>query len=156
MKNEDYPLYELEEYNSLGEMVECKARKLGKKTAFQYVYKKQVCNVSYEQFMEDISKCAIYFNAQYGEKKHIAILGENSYLWLVTFMSAVISGNVAICLDRELDTDTLNRLLHKSDTRVCICSDSYRDVAEEIKEKNPVVSIVSMKDLLKKQKRASL
>lgn len=152
MRNEDYPLYELEEYNSFGEMVECKARKLGKKTAFQYVYKKQVCNVSYEQFMEDISKCEIYFNTQYGEKEHIAILGENSYLWLVTFMSAVISGNVAVCLDRELDTDTLNRLLHKSDTRVCICSDSYRDVAEEIKEKNHVVSIVSMKDLLKKQK----
>lgn len=150
-KNKAYPLYQLEEYESFIEMIVWKAEKLKNKTAFQYVEKGQVCNVSYEQFRKDIVNISTYLIKEYSSDHHIAILGENSYFWLVVFMAIVISGKVAVCLDKELDSSTLSELLNKTDTKACILSDRYKDMVEEIQEKNSAVSFLLMKKMWKKQ-----
>ena len=55
-----------------------------------------------------------YLSERYGRQSHIAILGENSYQWLVVFMAAVMSGNVAVPLDKELDAAGIQDFLNFS------------------------------------------
>ena len=35
-------------------------------------------------------------------RKHIAVIGENSYEWLVAFFAITCGGNVAVPIDKEL------------------------------------------------------
>ena len=134
MRNKDYPLYELEEYESLGQMVCEKARTYPDKVAFQYMRGKKVQSITYRKYLEDVLAAGKYLSEHYGRRSHIAILGENSYPWIVVFMASVMSGNVAVPLDKELDTSGLHDLLTRSNSQVCVYSDSFSDVAKELDE----------------------
>lgn len=132
IRNKDYPLYDLEEYESLGQMVCEKGRTCADKIAFQYIRGKNIQSVTYRKYLEDIVVTGKYFSERYERQSHIAILGENSYQWLVVFMAAVMSGNVAVPLDKELDAAGIQDLLTRSDSEICVYSDSYSDIAKEL------------------------
>lgn len=133
-KNRDYPLYEREEYESLSQMVCEKARMCGDKIAFQYMQGRDIQSVTYRKYLEDILVIGQYLSENYDCRSHIAILGENSYQWLVVFMAAVMSGNVAVPLDKELDTAGIQDLLTRSNSKVCVYSDTYGDIAKDLGE----------------------
>ena len=150
MKNRNYPLYELQEYKTINEMVIDKARTLSNETAFQYMQKKNIVNITYQQFLTDILKLGNFLNEEYGVNKHIAILGENSYLWLVVFMASIMSGNVAVLLDKELGALEIGNLLAQSHSDVCVYSNSYCDIAEELVQRISDVDFISMKTVFEK------
>ena len=131
-RNRDYPLYEREEYESLSQMVWEKAQKCSDKIAFQYRQGKTILSVTYREYLDDVLAAGKYLSERCKVRSHIAILGENSYLWLVTFMAAMMSGNVAVPLDKELDAAGIGELLAHSDSQICVHSDAYSDIAEKL------------------------
>lgn len=110
-RNRDYPLYEREEYETLSQMVWEKAQKCGDKIAFQYRRGKNIFSVTYREYLDDVLSVGKYLSERYNGRSHIAILGENSYQWLVVFMATVMSGNVVVPLDKELDAAGIGDLL---------------------------------------------
>lgn len=132
IKNRNYSLYELEEYESLNQMICRKAEKCKDMTTFQYMQANNLYNVSYKGFLDDILVAGKYIEDFIKKPTHIAILGENSYQWLVTFMAVVMSGNVAVPLDKELDSAGIQELLISSDSTLCIYSDTYSDIVDKI------------------------
>lgn len=78
IKNRNYPLYELEEYENFNHMICRKAKKCGNAAAFQYIRGKKLYNISYKQFLNDILMIGIYISKFMEYPSHIAILGENS------------------------------------------------------------------------------
>ena len=58
---------------------------------------------------------------------HGAILGENSYAWIVAFLALTCSGNVAVPLDKELTAQEIAILSDKADCALGFCSRTYRD-----------------------------
>lgn len=66
----------------------------------------------------------------HGER--IAILGENSYYWLLCFFGVVCSGNVAALLDRNLSVRVLRQLMDDTGCRVLFYSEAQRDTAERL------------------------
>ena len=151
VKNRDYPLYEREEYESFNQMVCRKAQKCGDELAFQYMRGKTIHNVTYQQYFNDILITGKYLSAYCSEGSHIAILGQNSYQWLVAFMAIVTSGNVAVPLDKELDAAGIQDLLLRSHSTICVYSDSYSDIAQELAE-HSTVKFLSMRSLEQVQK----
>lgn len=47
--------------------------------------------------------------------KHIAILGENSYEWLLAYFACTYCGAVAVCVDVEQPTETIEQMLEMAD-----------------------------------------
>ena len=156
IKNRNYPLYELEEYESLNEMICRKAQKCGSAAAFQYMRGKKLYNVSYQAFLDDILITGNYISNLIEYPSHIAILGENSYQWLVAFTAAVVSGNVAVPLDKELNSAGIREQLIASDSALCIYSSMYKDIVDEIQREaddtDTAVAFLSMDSLEKIQK----
>ena len=150
-RNRNYPLYEREEYESLSQMVCRKAEKCADKIAFQYMRGKNIHSVTYQKYLEDILVTGQYLSEHYECRSHIAILGENSYQWLVVFMAAVMSGNVAVPLDKELDVTGIRDLLLRSDSAICVYSDAYADIVQELAEDCPV-KFLPMRVLEQEQK----
>ncbi len=62
--------------------------------------------------------------------KHIAIVSENSYNWIVAFFAIVCGGGVAVPIDKELPVKDISALITKGDAEALFCSKTYFDVAE--------------------------
>ncbi len=68
--------------------------------------------------------------------KHVGILGENSYDWLVAFFAVVLSGGIAVPLDKELDDETISMLLTKADCDAVFCTKPFFKTIKKHMAKN--------------------
>ncbi|MGN0448395.1 MAG: AMP-binding protein [Acutalibacteraceae bacterium] len=62
--------------------------------------------------------------------KHISIVSENSYNWVVAFFAIVCSGGVAVPIDKELPDKDISMLISKGDAEAVFVSRTYFDAAE--------------------------
>jgi len=64
----------------------------------------------------------------------VAVIGENSYEWILSYFSVVNSGNVILPLDKDLSVAEIKNLLNDSGAVVLVFSDDYSDVANRLRE----------------------
>ena len=62
--------------------------------------------------------------------KHAAVIGENSYQWLVAFLTLACCGCIAVPLDKELTAAEIELLSRKADCALAFCGKAYQDVVE--------------------------
>ncbi len=143
MKNKPYPYYDTPEIENLQELISYCAETYKEKTAFNYLNKNTEIKKSYRIFFEDVAALCSYFIKCGYNRTHISLLGENSYLWLVSFFAIVNSNNIVVPLDKELNEANLSKIITKSDSTVLIHSDDYTDEAMV----NTEITLINMKDL---------
>jgi len=119
LKNKNYPLYELPQLESLNDMIISKKENMGGSACFRYRQKRDICEKSFADVYEDIASLAAVFSDT--KDKHIAIIGENSYEWIVTFLACVVSGNVAVPIDKEYPGEEMLDLMQMTDTTTAFC-----------------------------------
>ncbi len=117
----NYPYYNCNKINNLKEMLDISIEK-GNDTAFIYKDKTK----TYFDYYNDVTNMSNYLYKNY-KNEHIAIIGENSYNYLVLFLSIIISGNVAVVIDKDLNEEKINELLKISDCKH-IFSSSYSEI----------------------------
>ena len=62
--------------------------------------------------------------------KHIAIIGENSYRWIISYLAIINGVGVAVPLDKELGEKQLAQLMEKADISVVIISKTFLSFIE--------------------------
>lgn len=62
--------------------------------------------------------------------KHISIVSENSYNWIVAFFAIVCGGGVAVPIDKELSDKDISMLITKGDAEAVFVSKTYIETAE--------------------------
>lgn len=62
--------------------------------------------------------------------KHIAIVSENSYDWIVAFFAIVCTKSVAVPVDKELPDKDISMLISKGDAEAVFHSRTYKETAE--------------------------
>ena len=130
MSNKKYPYYEVPEPQDLKELVRICAENYGEATAFWYRVKNTEIKKSFIQVAADIKALGTYLlNAGY-KNKHIAIIGENSYEWIISYFAVVNSGNVVVPIDKENVAEAVKFQLDHSDTELFLYSDTYSDIAD--------------------------
>ncbi len=121
---------------NLKELTEYAGKEYGKKIAFRYrTAGDEIADISFLQFSEDVVALGEYFlkkGLKDGAK--IALLGENSYEWIVTYFACVNSGNVIVPIDKELKVPEIATILNGSESVVLIHSKAKTDVVEGLKE----------------------
>lgn len=86
MKNKPYPLYSLPMITDLKAMVRSRAKNTPNDVAFSYsVGKNRIVNKTCLEFSNEIDAFGTFLYEKGFRDKHIAIIGENSYEWLVAF-----------------------------------------------------------------------
>lgn len=143
MNNVQYPYYYTPELSNLQNLIIYCAEKYGDKTAFCYLNKNVEVKKSYRTFFEDVTSLCNYFITNGYSRTHIAVLGENSYEWLVSFFAIANSNNVVVPLDKESDKTDICKIIDKSDSAVIIHSDDYTDEASINKD----IALINMKNL---------
>ena len=113
---------------NLREVIETAVTLYERKTAFSEMKGKTPVSYTYKRFYDDVNAlgtalCSIGF-----EGKHVAVLGENSYYWIVSYFAAILSG-VVIPLDKEQTEKTVKAQLCKSHADAVICSGKWEAAA---------------------------
>lgn len=145
MKN--YDLYEHPKIETLKELLDKCVSMYREKIAFQYTKRKKQIDISYTNFRNDVNAFGSYlFNEGY-KNCNIALLGENSYEWIVTHFAVTCGKNVIVPIDKDLDVISVAELLLDSESRVLVYSNTYFDVIEQLKKDLPNIVYINMKNI---------
>lgn len=142
----NYPLYEHPELRNLRELIDWNAERHPGDTAFRYREGAQIVSITYTKFKEDVNALSTFFLSQGTHGARMAIVGENSYTWILAYFAVVLSGNIIVPLDKELPDEEIAALLIRCDAEVLIYSDAYADTAEKMLQEKRVNTIFNLKD----------
>ena len=148
-KRKQYPLYDCFDAHVIREIIDYAVKRSGDNYVFQIpVPGKEDRFVSYNEFGSSIEAFGTFLLNEGYKKDKVAIIGENSYEWIVTYFSIVNGGNTAVPLDRDLPIDDLIYNITDSECKALVYSDVYADVAQKLKESSDKIEkIYCMKDL---------
>lgn len=92
--------------------------------------------ITYAKLKDDTMSLAtallVKFNLK-GEK--IAVIGENSYRWYMSYLAVTTGVGIVVPLDKELPSNEIENLLNRSKAKCIIYSSKKEDVIFKIKEK---------------------
>ena len=159
MKNKKYPYYSVPEPSDLKDLVNYCAEYYQEKKAFWYREKKEEITVSFHQMRDDINAFGTYLSSIGMQHKHIAVLGENSYAWIVSYFAIVNGGGVVVPIDHQNTVDDIKHLIKKAEVSLLIHSDNFSEEAEQCEVQtlclNDLQTFISEgKQLLKNGERA--
>ncbi len=127
-----YPLYNVNYYKRYRDYIEGLAQQYKDKPAISwYTRKQEEHGVSYRQLRDDVRYLQEMMVQRGLAGKHIAIVGENSYEWLVTFFAATYCGAVAVCIDIEQPNETILQMLAMADVDTIFLSSAYLDICKQ-------------------------
>ncbi len=125
MKNKPYPYQRRFHLKNLQELVRYAAAQFGGAAAFKYEQNGRKIEVSYTGFRSDVNALGTYFyNLGMTGGRKIAVIGENSYPWILTYFAAVNGSNIIVPLDKELSDEEAASLLEAADCDALIYSPS--------------------------------
>lgn len=123
-------LYKTDSYSSFNNLILGLEQKYFAKNAFVYKEKKEELNVTYSQLAKDVAFVLKGFEKNKISKKHIAVMGRNSYYYALMFLSCLCSDNVFVPVDKDLTEEQMVNLINHSESEVLFIDTKY---AEKVK-----------------------
>ena len=116
-----YPLY-----LNIREMVYDSAEKYGEKTYLRFFRPdKTIGEISFHGFSLLVEDLSAYFYMPENGCDRIAILSENRFEWLVTYVAAVAAGKTVIPLDKELSFDQASAFMQIAEADTLVYSSAF-------------------------------
>lgn len=148
MKNKPYPYKPQFHLKNMQELVRYAAAQFGNATAFRQEVAGKKIEISYETFRKDVNALGTYFYSlgAAGGKK-IAVIGENSYEWVLTYFGAVNGSNIIVPLDRMLKDEEAATLIAAAECDILVYAPSKEKLRALCEEKElPVKHYISTHD----------
>ena len=126
--------------NNLKDIILKKCDEYNDKVAFLEKNKKtrKFEEITYGKMQQDVINLSTALSIKYnllGEK--IAVIGENSYNWYMSYMAITTGTGIVVPLDKELPDNEILNLMQRSRAKCIIYSDKKSKVIDKIKEELP-------------------
>lgn len=133
--------HEIGKIQDLRQLLDRAAEKYGDKIAFEYKKdatdkNSEIIVKTFNQFKKDAKKLSTIFLNMGLEGKRVAVIGNNSYSWCVTYMAVVSGDMVIVPLDKALPDTEIKSLIKRSKADAVVFDKKYVDVFEEIRKEN--------------------
>ena len=127
------------------QMITEQAEKIPDAVAFRFRKgRDQVESRTFRQVADQVKMTASFLAERYGREKHIAVIGENSYEWLIAYFAILSSGNAAVPIDKALPANEIEWMLDKAEARAVLISPTYEDLVRETEARE----VISLKKLM--------
>jgi len=134
----DVRYYPTRRLRDLRELVQRSADEFGDRTAFKELDRSdEVRSYSFSQLRDDVAALGTALLARGVAGRHVALVGESCYSYVVSYLAVVNAGAVIVPLDRELTVDELVHLVKKSDADLLLYGDSLADDVPAIRDACP-------------------
>ncbi len=118
----------------LKELIDYIGTEYGEKAAYRFREGNEIRQRSFREFADDVMAFGEYLLEKgYTNGTRVALLGENSYFWIVAYFAIINSGNVAVPIDKELKANEIVHLLNNSETALLVYSRAKNSCVEEMK-----------------------
>ena len=114
--------------------------------AIQEKKNKKIVSYTYGQLRNDVYALGTKLIDMGLKDKHIAIVGENSYNWIVSYLAIITGVGVAVPLDKELDSEQISKLLEKGDASAVLFSKGFLSSIDEIIENSKLEFAACLND----------
>lgn len=128
MEKINYPLYDVQKFDSIKEMIEIAVSEAGEKIAYKYKCGDEICEVSFKKCFEDISALGSFLFEKGVADKHIACIGPNSYKWITTYLTALRGTGVFVPIDKDLPPDDIIHILKDSEASIVFYDNAFEDL----------------------------
>ncbi len=153
MKNKAYPYEDVYEITDLKEMISQKAILQPRLTAFVYPCDTGEMRKTYLDVKEDVNAFGAWmYSKKIRGGKHVAIVGENSYEWLITYFATINGGNVAVAIDKSLPDKEIVELARMGDADVAFVTKTYIEKLGK-KAARKIYDLSDFDDILKEGRR---
>lgn len=121
---------EIRKISSLKDMLKQSIDLYGDKPVFLAKKEKggEYFHIDYKQFGRDVNAMGTALMKMGLKDKKIAIIGENCYQWIVTYMAVVNGLGIAVPLDKELLKEEIHNLMEISQSDAIFYTDTYKEV----------------------------
>lgn len=130
--------YDVKPFDNLRHMVELAKDEAPNTVAYMFKGKdKEIIEKTYAQFYEDVYALGTALADMGISGKHIACLAENSYSWINTYLTVLLSDNVFVGIDKELPEKDYLHILQDSESDVVFYWKKAEDSLRENRENLP-------------------
>lgn len=113
-------------YHTMREMLERNAAVRPDDVAFQYLKgRKEMVSHTYAEFYQTVVYLGTYMLKRGIRGRKIALVGENSYEWLLCYFAIVTTGNVAVLVAKDATPAEASTLIFQSEADVVVTSRKY-------------------------------
>ncbi len=135
-KNKSTGYYQVPPVNSIKEMLYNAKCEAGDWDAYQYkISETEIKHVTFNEFYDDTENFGASLCKLGLGNAHIACVGDNSYKWIVSYLTVLKSAGVFVPIDRELPIDDMIRIINDSDSVALIFSSRFEEAILSNKER---------------------
>ena len=132
--------YEVPEVKSIRAMMEGARNEAPDWDAYQYkISDSEIRCVTFKEFYEDTENLGAALTEIGLGDAHIACVGDNSYPWIVSYLTVLMSAGVFVPIDRELPVDDMIRILNDSDVTAVFCGARFEELLLANRDRIPKV-----------------
>lgn len=133
--------HEMGKVQDLRQLLDRAVEKYGDKIAFEYKEdiadkNSKVIVKTFNQYKRDAKSLSTVLLNMGLEGKRVAVIGNNSYNWCVTYIAVVTGNMVIVPLDKALPNTEIKSLIKRSKADAVVFDKKYVDVFEEIRREN--------------------
>lgn len=126
-----------QDYSTIKEMFLGSIEKYSDKVGFleKRPGNKEFREITYKEFGEDVIALGVSLVESLGlEGKRIAVIGENSYEWAVSYFSVVCGAGIVVPIDKELPANEIENLVRRSEAEAIFYSPRKKEAIEQVKK----------------------
>lgn len=142
-----YPLYETREVHSVKDLFNYPLQNTPEKDAFRVrTGPDSYASVSWQHFKKNVDDLGTALYAAGLKGKHIAVIGDNMYEWVLTYMAALCGDMVIVPIDKDLPAEQIEELLDFGDVSAIIFAPRFAPMMQKIRTDLPgIKKFISMR-----------
>lgn len=121
-QNQAYPLYQLQEIHDLKHLIDEQARIHPQAPAFRWMENKALYTKTRLELRQDIRALTNWLFDQKIHGQTIALVGRNSYAYIVAFFALILAGNVAAPIDKDAASEEIVAMMTLGDASGVVCA----------------------------------
>ncbi len=124
---------------SMRDLLQIAVNEAGDTAAYKYRTPDGVREVTYREFQTETMWLGTGINSLDMARSHIACCAENSYNWILTYLTALQSEGVFCPIDKDLPESDLLNVINGGDDDIIFCDKKREDIFRNIREQIPNV-----------------
>jgi len=114
MENKQYPLYRHERLHTLKQFLRHVAARFGSDVALSYFVGEDLADTSFRDFESDVQAFGAALSELGLKGATVALAGENSYHWILTYFAVACGGGVVVPLDKDIPAEAIRMMLDQT------------------------------------------
>ena len=132
--------YQVPPITLLADLVLSGYRQYGEREAVRWRVRprdKELVSRTHRELAQDVAKMQSWLMTQLPRGSRIALIGENSYLWMVTWLAVASGFGVIVPIDRLLKPEELEPILQRSESVMFIYDSDWHSHVEAMRDRLP-------------------